>query len=545
MALPVFSFRRAQAPLILLCIVILFVTAIRWRLLDVPLERDEGEYAYMAQLMLQGTPLYAEAYNMKFPGIYVAYSLILTVFGESDRGIHLGLLLSNLISIVLVYALGKSLAGTWTGLSSSAAFAMLSLSPRVQSFWANAEHFLLPFALGGFLLLLMSVRQRSLFLLALGAILFGSAAVVKQHGAFLGLSGLAFLLLTASQEKGEKRSTILTKVSIFAFAGAVPLFLSLAYVLYAGVFDRFWFWTFTYGRAYASQLEINEIPGFFLTNFRPLFQATSPIWLVASLGIGGVLLWPSMKPFRLFSLCCLVGGVAAISPGFFFRPHYFVLLLPSIALLFGLGIEFLMNLFKTLPWKTFRVGVPVVVALVSLLSPLASHADVYFEYSPFEVTRATYGGHPFPEMKSISGYLKEWTLPEDRIAIVGNEPEVFFYTQRRSATGYIYIYSLVEPQPYAVQMMDEFVHEIESTSPRVLLYTQVLPEWYKVSEKVDRLLGWYRSYADDRYRLRARYEWTPGRNTPRLISDPDSLQLRPEQIYYVNIHEARPSPGDQ
>ncbi len=45
-----------------------FVLAIRIRLLGIPLERDEGEYAYAGQLMLQGIPPYKLAYNMKFPG---------------------------------------------------------------------------------------------------------------------------------------------------------------------------------------------------------------------------------------------------------------------------------------------------------------------------------------------------------------------------------------------------------------------------------------------------------------------------------------------
>ena len=49
-------------------IVFTLVVAIRIRLLGIPLERDEGEYAYAGQLILQGIPPYKLAYNMKFPG---------------------------------------------------------------------------------------------------------------------------------------------------------------------------------------------------------------------------------------------------------------------------------------------------------------------------------------------------------------------------------------------------------------------------------------------------------------------------------------------
>jgi len=49
---------------------ILLTGAIRLRLLNVPLERDEGEYAYAGQLMLERVPPYKAACNMTFPGTY-------------------------------------------------------------------------------------------------------------------------------------------------------------------------------------------------------------------------------------------------------------------------------------------------------------------------------------------------------------------------------------------------------------------------------------------------------------------------------------------
>ena len=37
-----------------LCCILLFVAAVRFRLRDLPLERDEGEFAYGGQLLLHG-----------------------------------------------------------------------------------------------------------------------------------------------------------------------------------------------------------------------------------------------------------------------------------------------------------------------------------------------------------------------------------------------------------------------------------------------------------------------------------------------------------
>lgn len=91
----------AYVPWVLLALIVVLTAAVRVRLADVPLERDEGEYAYAGQLILQGVPPYAMAYNMKFPGTYYAYAVILAVFGETARAVHLGLLVIHAATTVI------------------------------------------------------------------------------------------------------------------------------------------------------------------------------------------------------------------------------------------------------------------------------------------------------------------------------------------------------------------------------------------------------------------------------------------------------------
>src|SRR6267154_4088655 len=94
---------------LLAVIVFGLVLVIRIRLLEIPLERDEGEYAYAGQLMLQGIPPYKLAYNMKFPGTYAAYALIMSIIGQSIHAIHIGLLLINVATITLIFLVGRRL----------------------------------------------------------------------------------------------------------------------------------------------------------------------------------------------------------------------------------------------------------------------------------------------------------------------------------------------------------------------------------------------------------------------------------------------------
>src|SRR5262245_33335446 len=84
-------------PWLILLVVIAIVAGIRIRLLDVPFERDEGEYSYAGQLILQGIPPYKLVYNMKMPGTYCSYAVLMAIFGETVRGVHAGMIVVNAI----------------------------------------------------------------------------------------------------------------------------------------------------------------------------------------------------------------------------------------------------------------------------------------------------------------------------------------------------------------------------------------------------------------------------------------------------------------
>ena len=95
--------------------VLVLVAAVRLRLSNFPLERDEGEYAYAGQLLLQGIPPYQLAYNMKFPGTYAAYAVMMAVFGETPAGIHFGVLCVTTLTAWMLYRFGRRLFDEATG----------------------------------------------------------------------------------------------------------------------------------------------------------------------------------------------------------------------------------------------------------------------------------------------------------------------------------------------------------------------------------------------------------------------------------------------
>ena len=111
--------------LVLLMIVV--VGILRARLLALPLERDEGEYAYTGQLLLQGVAPFKLAYTMKLPGTTIAYALDYgALSGKLPPASISASLIVNAITIVLVFMLGKKLLGAYGGVSACAAYAVMS-----------------------------------------------------------------------------------------------------------------------------------------------------------------------------------------------------------------------------------------------------------------------------------------------------------------------------------------------------------------------------------------------------------------------------------
>ncbi|HEU4772282.1 MAG TPA: glycosyltransferase family 39 protein, partial [Candidatus Udaeobacter sp.] len=216
------SAKALHAGLWILAIIVFgLVIGIRIRLLGIPLERDEGEYAYAGQLILQGIPSYKLAYNMKFPGTYAAYAVIMSMFGQTSIGIHLGLLLVNAATSVLIFFLGRQLVNLTLGLAAAMSYAVLSVNPSVLGLAGHATHFVLLPVLGGTLLLLNSPDRRAFGRIFVSGMLFGIGLLMKQPGVFFALFG-AIYLVSGDLYRRIQLKTILLRNVIFSGGVILP-----------------------------------------------------------------------------------------------------------------------------------------------------------------------------------------------------------------------------------------------------------------------------------------------------------------------------------
>ena len=471
-------------------IVVLAAATIRFRLLDVPLDRDEGEYAYFGQLLLEGVPPYAGAYNLKVPGIYGAYAVILAAFGQTTAAIHAGLILVTSATTVLTYLLAARLAGPPAGVVAAAVYAVQALNPNVLGLAAYAEHFVLLPSVAGSLALLAPARDRQPLRVLAGGLLFGLAFLMKQSAATFVVGGALYLLLSSGQDVSPRWPRRLSATALFLAAAAAPFVLVCLVILYAGTFETFWFWSFVYASHYSAGLA--ALWGNLLGRIAAIAPSSSVTLALGTVGLVA-LLRDRLGSRRALVLLLVAASSLGTMGGFHFRPQYFLLMLPALALLTAIGLDALSSLLASRS-SALRRGVTIVVAVAALGQPLYASRDVLFELGPAQVSRAIYGRNPFPESVEIARYIREHTAPGDRVAVVGSEPQIYFYAGRRSATGYIYTYPLMELQPYAAAMQQQMIREIESADPRYLVFVRATGSWLVREASDQTIFGWFAQY---------------------------------------------------
>jgi 4-amino-4-deoxy-L-arabinose transferase-like glycosyltransferase len=511
-------------PWIALAAIVCGAGAVRARLLDVPLERDEGGYAYFGQRMLAGEPPFASGYTIHPPGTPAAYAAALAAFGQTTRGVRFGLIVVNAVTILLVFLLARRLYGASGAVSAAAAQAALSMSPDLLGPFAHANHFVVLFAVAGLWAFAEGFACRRLAWFAAAGLLLGLAPIMKQPGAVFPAFALCWLLWSRLRERPLATRFLVREVVVLAGTSLVGPLVTGALLAAAGVLPQAWRWLFTYAGAYAGMQSLAE--GMRLLGSR-LSQIGPPSLGFAVLAVAGLLLrggegWGRTSPAgRLFAGALLAFSFAAVCPGLYFRHHYFLLMVPAVALLVGRAVACVVR----------NGPLPALAGFaalgISCAQGVLAHRELLFTMTPVEIARKLYGANPFPESVEVARYLEANGRPDDRIAILGSEPQILFYAHRRSATGYLYLYPLVEPNPLGPAMREELIQEVEAARPAFVVWVNIPASWDTRVRAAQRVVTWADAYLSSGYDLVGRVAIRGPRQTD-YAWDAEAARLGPQ-----------------
>lgn len=463
-----------------------------------PLERDEGEYAYGGQLILQGFPLYDHLYTVKLPGTHAAYAVMLALLGQSQGRIHVGLIFVNAATALLVFFLCTRWFGNLAAIVAAASYSLLSTASSVDGFAAHATHFVILFALAGVLVLLRGVDSDKKWLFFSSGLLFGIACLMKQPAICFLLWAIAYLVWR-KLKRSLPLNSLAAQIGAVLLGGILPFALTCHLVWHSGTFQKFWFWTFSYAREYGSNVKLSEGLMFFLRDSTSAMQPTAWVWVIALVGLTTFLWSPRARAQAFPVMSFFVLSFLALSAGLHFRPHYYILLLPAASILAGLAVSCATGALQKWKPSSGLSTIPCFLFVLAFYTAVYHQRAFFFQMNAVEACEATYWPNPFPEILEISNYIDKTASENAQIAVIGSEPEVYFYTHRRSATGYVYTYPLLEPQKYAGTMQKEMEAEIEKSRPEIIVFVDNPHSWTERPASPDQIFAWAAAYLGQYY----------------------------------------------
>jgi len=452
----------------------LFSFLLHWPFLHLPMISDEGGYAYVAQRWIDGRgTLYDDLWVSRPQGIFLAYAAIFHTLGTSVVALRIGAWIVGLLTMVVVWRIAREWGGMHTARLATLLFAVISGSPAIEGFTANAEVFMALPAAGCVVVLYRAFKRgwTPILLIATG-LLIGVATLLKPSGIVMLPVAIAFTWIAtdASNRMVMKRSAW---ISLGFFAALAPAFIHG----YLVGWDNFVFASITYRITHQSSATNSATH-----HAHALFELVARVWpiLAATLlpiairwwtledrmgraswvpGIAqsrvGIVSWMNARPriqpgqegvqlLRLWMLGCLVG--IAMGGDWWF--HYLIQIAAPLSIWLAITLLDVRKLLN--PRGGWVMGVAVAVLLMIPYSVAAKG-------SPSAITKAIYGHPGYPDQMPVANYLMENSPPGTPIFVAFDQAALYYLADRPSIYRYLYdqeLRSLPESQEALISIIE-------------------------------------------------------------------------------------------
>jgi 4-amino-4-deoxy-L-arabinose transferase-like glycosyltransferase len=463
---------RRRSDVLLLAAVLLLALLLRLPGLALPLERDEGAYAYVAWNWLQGGLPYRDAFDHKPPLIYLLYMPPLLFDAPSALAIRVWATLLFLADTALVFCIGRRVWGRAAAWLAALIFGLAGSAFDLQGLVLNTDQALiLPALLGLWCAIRLHETQQLRFAIGAGAAITATLLVKP----------VAILLLPALLLACERSLRSVARSYGGAALGATIVGLPIAgYFWLRGGWDDLVFGVLTYNRLYASESQDRWQLGALVDMFSPFV----PLLLVA---IGGVALlsgsdsWPAPRSRRagwlIVGWCAalLIAAVGSLRAYI----HYYYPILPFLALL---AAPCVMRFWRandvTAPAQPIANRLAALLLAALLLLPFARQNLSLIGTTAVQQSERLYGDvgkHYFAQAPLVAEFVRQRTQPTDYIYVFAAEPEVYLLAERRASSRYIYDYPLLLlPSASA-----ELLRDLAARPPRlVITYYGVRPDGF-------------------------------------------------------------------
>lgn len=502
----------------LLAVVILVTALVRLPLINIPFERDEGEYAYIAWRMNHGEVPYRDWVDQKPPAIFWVYWAAFALPLAPVTAIHLVALLWSAASACALFYLARRFLDAPPAALGAVLLAILLADPMINGASANTELFmLLPLILSQivFLRAVGTARRKGLWA-GLCGILIGTAIAFKQVAAVNWVLLVALYPIFTIKPERTIRATL-------TFAGASALGIAVVWLIIAAWFfvhrgfDDFLYQVLTHNLQYVKSLSLAERWWNFTHYLGRLRAAQLVAWGMAALSLAAPRILGGWK-WLAFVFGWLVTSFVGVSASGQFFPHYFQQLVPALCLAAAIGAEWLIQA-RPLAQRSRRIPRVALTALL-LLFPAQALYPYLVRNSLATTLHQIYPLSYFEVAPALGERLTQLTRPDDKVYVFGAEPEVLFYARRVSATRYIFLFPLYGPYSDALENQKRVAAEISKARPAVTFYAPQ-GDFFKPGTE-PYLAQWTQDYIRDHY-LADTFVCVDERGTIELIASSNGV----------------------
>ena len=445
--------------IILGSLLVLLFLSLRWNTFTTPFERDEGEYAYSAQILREGEMPYENSFLQKPPLIIYIYFLGQLISPDSLWPPRLLAAIFVALTTLLLALIAKKELGKNAGWIAAFIVTPMLVMPQITAFSANTEIFML-LPLVSLLYLYVRSHDSTKLLSWFLAGLFSALAILFKPISLYVILFIFIVWFVELYKKGINISALIKRIGAISIGGISVLLLAISPFLLSDSGSYLWESVIVFNRFYA------DFWGYGLSNLvRYVGIFWSSYWVLFVLF--AYLIWK--RPERLwFYVGLLITALLAV----YQTPigHYYILVIPFVALISAYAIvlfskeKFIRNYIRnnTEVWITAAI-------LIIMLIPVRSQ----FGKTPEEFGLWVYGTtNPFGEAKIVADKIEDITDPGDYIFVAGSEPEIYYYAKRKSPTRFVITYPLIIDTPRILDYQKEAISDLNDDPPTAIVYSQ-------------------------------------------------------------------------
>ena len=385
---------------------------------------DEAPYSVVANEIVDGGRPYLDATDRKPPLLFWAYAAVFEVAGKYHwKALHLVALVWTLCAMAGLYVIGRDLFCRDTGLIAALFYSVFQPWWTWKTLSFNGEMLMnLPIIWAWAIAFRRSSSRVRPELFAAGALL-GAAFLLKQPAAIAAVPVGIYLLLSSYRvSRSLTRTNSVIQATILTLGFFVALG-SAAIVLWKqGILHEAFYWT----------IADHDVPHVFWQ--KGMVNTLTFIGACLPLVIGAILarrdkeeIWAGKTAERTAILGLLGASAIGAAAGARFYPHYYVQLIPPLALLAA-------------PYYA-RLWSRKIQPPYWLLRPKLTYAWLALTVIAFSLKHWT-GLAPRRVPSEAGRYLFSHSSHDDRIFVWGQSPEIYLDAHRRPACRYITTFPL-------------------------------------------------------------------------------------------------------